>query len=241
MREQLKLLESLQETDLEIEDLIFKKEEAFRNSSLSKLKKELSGLKRQQDDLKSKEAKISLEHKKAMGELELLEQKIANEEKRLYSGTVTNPKELKSLNDEIASLEKLKEKQEDRFLEIALDMEEIEEAVALAEKNIRQKEKEIKEEERRLKELEEETSGKVEKLKEKAGELREKIQPNLLKIYDSRRAQLTGKVVARLNDGVCSGCNMELPAEELDKIVNNPDKLATCSNCQRILLFLEAE
>lgn len=240
MREQLELLETLQEVDLEVENLELKKKEAFKNSPLAELERELFSLKSKQDDLKSKKAQVSLKHKKAMGELELLEQKIAKEEKRLYSGAVTNPKELKSLNDEIASLEKLKEREEDKFLEISLALEEIDEAIALSERNVRQKEKEIDEEKRRLREVEEKTSSEVKKLKEKAAELRQKVQADLLKIYDSRRMRLGRKVVARLNSGVCSGCNMELHAEELDKIENDPDKLATCPNCQRLLLYKES-
>lgn len=239
MRKELELLEQLQNTDLEVEKLESEKEETFKNSPLHSFKKELASLKSKMEKLKQEEAKISLAHKKVQGELELLEQKITNEEKRLYSGTITNPKELKAINDEIASLERLKEKQEEEYLEVELLLEELNEAIALTEKNIKQKERDIKGEENRLKEVEEKTIHQVGKLREKAGELRQIIPAELLKIYDARRLKLSRQVVAHLNNGVCSGCQMEVHAEELDKILNNPDKLATCPNCQRLLLVLE--
>lgn len=239
MREDLKLLDNLQEIDLQIEKLQAEKEEAFKTSPLSDFKKELASLKTKLEKLKQEEAKVSLQHKKAEGELELLEQKIASEEKRLYSGMVTNPKELKALNDEIASLERLKEKQEESFLEVEITLEGLNETIAHTEKSIKQKEKEVESEENRLKEIEENTLARVGELKSEVDKLREAIPPELLKIYDSRRLKLARRVVAHLKNGVCSGCQMEIHAEELDKILNNPDKLATCPNCQRLLLLLE--
>lgn len=239
MKKELELLEQLQNTDLEIEKLEFEKEETFKNSSLPLLRKELNSLNSKMRKLKQEEDKISLSHKKAWGELELLEQKISHEEKRLYSGTITNPKELKAINDEIASLERLKEKQEEEYLEVELLLEELNEAIASTEKSIKQKEKEIEGEENRLKEVEEKTINQVGKLKERVDELRKTIPAELLKIYDNRRLKLSRQVVAHLSNGVCSGCQMEVHAEELDKIFNNPDKLATCPNCQRLLLLVE--
>ncbi len=239
MKKELELLEQLQNTDLEIEKLEYEKEETFKNSPLPLLKKELNSLNSKLGKLKQEENKISLAHKKADGELELLEQKISNEEKRLYSGTITNPKELKAINDEIASLERLKEKQEEEYLEVELLLEELNEAITFTEKSIKQKEKEIEGEKRRLKEVEEKTINQVGKLKERVDELRKIIPAELLKIYDNCRLKLSRQVVARLSNGVCSGCQMEVHAEELDKILNNPDKLATCPNCQRLLLLVE--
>lgn len=239
MKKELELLEQLQNTDLEIEKLESEKEETFKNSPLPLLKKELNSLNSKLGKLKQEENKISLAHKKADGELELLEQKISNEEKRLYSGTITNPKELKAINDEIASLERLKEKQEEEFLEVELLLEELNGVIAFTEKSIKQKEKEIEGEENRLKEVEEKTINQVGKLKERVDELRKTIPAELLKIYDNRRLKLSRQVVAHLSNGVCSGCQMEVHAEELDKILNNPDKLATCPNCQRLFLLVE--
>ncbi len=237
MKEKLELLEKVQQLDLERERLEAEKEDTFKNSPLADLKKQLGELEKKLSSLLEKTKKVSLEHKKAMGELELLEQKIATEEKRLYSGTVNNPKELKTINDEIASLEKRKEKQEDKFLEIALELEELEEAVAATEKSIVAKKKEVEEEERHLKEVEEKTRTQVEAFRSEAEKLRPEIPTEILKIYDSKRDKLAGKVVAHLKSGVCGGCNMELHAEELDKIMANPDKLAQCPSCQRLLLL----
>ncbi len=240
MKKELKLLAQLQDADLEIEELETERKEAFGNSPLTHLKKEHGALKSKLEKLKQEVTKLSLAYKKAEGELELLEQKIAGEQERLYSGTILNPKELKAINDEIASLEKLKEKREEKFLEVDIMLEELNETVALTEKAIKKKEMEIDEEEKRLKEIEERISSQVEKLREKTKKLREEIPSELLKIYDSRRLKLSRRVVASLVDGVCSGCQMEVHAEELDKILNNPDKLAICPNCQRLLLVLES-
>jgi predicted nucleic acid-binding Zn-ribbon protein len=178
---------------------------------------------------------IAREHNRLEGEIGLVRQKIEREEKRLFSGAVSNPKELSSLQAEVASLRKRQEGLEDELLEV---MEQAEQAQATM-TNL--------EGERRV------TAMESEALTKTVGEIthdidtqladhrkqREEIAPEvpeaLLKTYDTIRAQKGGIGAAALVGGTCEGCHTTLPALEVQKI-KKEGGLQRCENCRRILV-----
>jgi len=63
------------------------------------------------------------------------------------------------------------------------------------------------------------------------------VPPDLLSRYERLRQQLGGIGAARLVANRCSGCHLELPAVELDRIRHLPaDAVVTCDQCGRILV-----
>jgi predicted nucleic acid-binding Zn-ribbon protein len=55
--------------------------------------------------------------------------------------------------------------------------------------------------------------------------------------YEKLRAKLGGVAVARLEHGRCTGCHLQLPATELDRLRHEPpDALAECEQCGRLLV-----
>src|SRR5919202_4479930 len=66
---------------------------------LSELTADYEIARRQLDDIAREQARIE-------GEMEVLEEKIAREEQRMYSGSVANPKELSSLQSEVEMLKR---------------------------------------------------------------------------------------------------------------------------------------
>lgn len=65
--------------------------------------------------------------------------------------------------------------------------------------------------------------------------LRGKLHPDLLEIYDKKASR--GLAVGRLNKSSCSACNMSLTATslaDLHRVAH--DELATCPECQAILI-----
>ena len=67
---------------------------------------------------KKQDDEIGREQHRLDGEIELIDQKIAKEEQRLFSGRRVQPKELSGLQAEVASLKKRKEGLEDQDLEV---------------------------------------------------------------------------------------------------------------------------
>jgi uncharacterized protein len=62
--------------------------------------------------------------------------------------------------------------------------------------------------------------------------------PNALRMrYEALRPRLKGVAVARVVAGHCSGCNLELPTSELQRLRGLPaDELAECEQCGRMLV-----
>jgi uncharacterized protein len=59
----------------------------------------------------------------------------------------------------------------------------------------------------------------------------------LLATYESMRPKLGGVAVAQLEHGHCTGCRLQLPASEIDRIKHQAaDEIVTCEQCGRILV-----
>lgn len=80
----------------------------------------------------------------------------------------------------------------------------------------------------------ERTSPELEEIRRKTKEAAEKIPVALMKKYESIKKTLKDPV-AVIEDGKCSGCNMQLPSGNLAAIKNS-DKIHECDNCGRILM-----
>lgn len=74
------------------------------------------------------------------------------------------------------------------------------------------------------------------KLKKTAKAAAAKVDPALLKIYNNIK-QSKPMPVALLEDGHCTGCNMELPSRDLAKI-RKSEVVIECENCGRILYVI---
>ena len=63
------------------------------------------------------------------------------------------------------------------------------------------------------------------------------VPAGLLATYDSMRPKLGGMAVAQLEHGHCTGCRLQLPASEIDRIKHQAaDEIVTCEQCGRILV-----
>ena len=64
--------------------------------------------------------------------------------------------------------------------------------------------------------------------------LQEKIHSDLLKTYRQILSIRKDRAVAEIQNGICSGCHMNVPPQLIAN-VRKHDKVLTCSNCRRIL------
>jgi predicted nucleic acid-binding Zn-ribbon protein len=184
-------------------------------------------------------AKEHLAHCRAqMQDLELevtsLTQKIETNEQRLYSGRVTNPKELSNLQEEVASLKRWREKREEDLLETMVASEEAEAALSDAQAILQQvgeawqaKQGELGDEQARL-------QSRKEELTERRASLVQAIGPQDMEEYESLRRRKGGRAVAAVEDGICLGCRMSPPTSQVQH-ARSGDELVFCNNCGRIL------
>ena len=119
-------LYELQQVDLELERVSRRLKEIAATLGESD---ELKRARKMVVDAESQLAKCRAGMQSLDLEVSGLTQKIETDEQRLYSGRVTNPKELASLQDEVASLKRWREKKEEDLLEAMVATEEAEAAL----------------------------------------------------------------------------------------------------------------
>lgn len=160
--------------------------------------------------------------------------KIEQNESSLYGGKIHNPKELKDLENEVASLKRYLVVLEDRQLEAMLSDEEaadrqrlsaeaLEKARAVFEVRsadlIREQQK-ILRDQARLTEERKAASG--------------VIEPEDLAVYTRLRQTRRGVAVAKVVDRACSACGSTLNSALLNA-VHSPNQLSLCDTCGRVL------
>ncbi len=165
-----------------------------------------------------------------------LGEKAAAAEKRLYGGTVTNPKVLQDLQEEIASLKRRRAKQEDDLLEAMIALETGQETYDQADQNLSTAKEAWQHEQ---------ADGIAEqnRLQQALAELqpqREAALPDLtaesLAVYESQRASKRGHVAAELRDGMCATCGVGQTTTLIQQVRQGRD-LVPCANCGRILVL----
>jgi predicted nucleic acid-binding Zn-ribbon protein len=180
-------------------------------------------------------AEIAREQDRIEGEISIIDAKIAKEEQRMYSGGVSNPKELSALQAEVESLKKKKGGIEDQDLEVMIQRED---ATATLDRLTKERDEAAKLAEELRAQVAALTTDIDEELAKHSAnrdEIAKDIPADLLTLYDKLREQKAGVGVAALEAGMCTGCHTKLPAKEAERI-RNEGGLQRCDNCRRILV-----
>ena len=177
------------------------------------------------------------EERRLDDEVRSLEAKAKAEDSRMYSGTISSPRELQAMQADIDQLKRQAREREDEELEVlmrreALDAEvaELEAAqatlVAEMETTMAALEKQVAEIDA---ELAVEEGGRA--------ALLPSIPEATLRLYEQVRTANRGVGAARLVGMNCQACHLALPATEVDRIRHlPPDTLARCEHCGAILV-----
>jgi hypothetical protein len=168
-------------------------------------------------------------------EIDSLTRREQDERTRMFDGSIVNAKELEALEHEIADVRKRRSDREDELLTVLELAERLEGDAAEAERESSALREAAEEAARgaaaELSRLEAELAGRTAERDQVAGE----IEPDVLELYDSLRAQKKGIGAAALVDGVCQACHEQLSAVELDRI-KRAEGIRRCEHCRRILV-----
>jgi len=226
----------LQELDLSIDRLAARREaiEAGAEGTAARtLRDEAQG---RLGELRLALDSVNREASRLESDADSLTRKAEAEERRLYDGSVANPKELDAIQHEVANLKSRRSRVEDELLDQMERREDLE-------GRIKQAEAELAEAEDRLSEI---LGSSAVELKEIEAALvsrrseREALGPELdeelLELYEDLRRQKKGIGAAALQDGVCQGCHQKLSALELERL-KRTEGIRRCEYCRRILVF----
>jgi len=167
-------------------------------------------------------------------EVEDLQAKAAVSEERLYGGTVKNPKELASLQEQVANLKGKMKGLDDKTLDIMSELETVHQQVSSKRQELAKVEEEWQEEQASLSQEQAELNSALATLEQKGKDLASKLDTASLELYQALRRIRQGKAVAKVEQGVCQGCRIALPMSELQR-AKIGQELVQCGSCERIL------
>ena len=223
----------LQEIDLVIDRLLDKRSSLDELDLYKTAHGEVERLEEAKDDASAALKSADMGLSKSNGELEILAEKAASEQNRLYAGGMSARDadyvrrevemlyaKVSKMEDEVLSFIELKEDAEaqvdaltEEFVAATSERDELRETITV-EWRLIDKELAMKEERKAV------AIGLVDEY--------------LLEIYDGMRGSNEGRVVGRLIDGVCGSCHLKLSAaEEARAVKDDPPR---CIHCRAILV-----
>jgi predicted nucleic acid-binding Zn-ribbon protein len=178
---------------------------------------------------------VAKEQQRLEGDIDSIRLKAEAERRRLYDGSVANPKELQSIEAEVQSLRSRQERLEDQVLDQMERREELEARLGPIEA-------EATETRQRLAEIEETSARELVEVEGALGEREEErkalvpeLDEELLELYEELRRQKRGVGAAALVDGLCQGCRQQLSPVYRERL-KSEQGLWRCEHCRRILV-----
>jgi len=226
-----KQLYQLQEVDLQIESA----EKSLRevkarigdSQEVALARDKLAAQQKRLEEMKGRQHSLEWE-------IDDLRTKVVEIDRKLYSGSIANPKELSGFQREGEGMNRRRGELEDEALEV---MGQVEKAAAEAEAFSNQ----LKALEDKWRDEQKELSARAESLKKELSQLKESrrqvsldIDPAALELYQGLRKQ-KGAAVAKVEQGMCRGCRISLFAGELQRLKSGG--LVQCSSCGRIIFL----
>ena len=201
------------------------------NDIILKIRRLENNIKEKNTILKKNDNKIN----KTNNILEQLNYELMEIEKNLYSGTVTDLKQLDYMDKESRRLKEDKNNIELEILSVMEDNENLKKVV----EEIDYEYVKIK---NKLKSYKIDIENKLNKLKQEEGieveqinNIVTKLDKSTIELYE-RTKKTKGYALAEVYNDECSGCHMIIPTYLLNK-VKNEQGLFQCENCSRILYY----
>lgn len=166
-----------------------------------------------------------------------MRQRATRDQQRLDSGMVTNPKDLASLQSEIASLAKRQGDLEDVVLEVMERRESAQERAAELSERVESVQAKVDDAVVRRDAALVDLDAEAGRLAKERGIVSAELPADLLKLYEKIREQQGGVGAAKLFQRRCEGCRLELNITEVNDVrAASPETVLRCENCRRILV-----
>ena len=236
MMEEIRSLEDLldlQREDSDIDRLLERRQSLPELSDYRSAHERVAGLDAQIEEISGRLRELDLAVDKAEGELQMGEEKLHREERRLFAGGLS-AKEAEHLRQEVEMLRRRSSEAETEILEL---MEQREQAQGeLTERQAERVEADTVKSrlESGIQAQWKEIDAEIARHEAKKAEIAPLISEELMELYDQLRPIKEGVAVGRLAEGICGGCHLALSAaEQTEVLADDPPR---CLHCRRILV-----
>jgi len=177
------------------------------------------------------------EERRLDDEVRRLEARAKAEDTKMYSGTVSSPRELQAMQADIDQLRRQAAEREDEELEVMERREELDHEVAALEAAQAALVAEMQTLLAALEAQERDIDAELAGEEAARAALAPTIPEATVRLYEQIRAKNRGVGAARLVGMNCQACHLALPATEVDRIRHLPDDtLVRCEHCGAILV-----
>lgn len=233
----LDTLLAVQERDTTLDQLEHRRATLPERARLTEIAARLADLDRKLVELGQRRDEVIKRQEGHEQELQASEKRIADIERRMYSGEVSATRDLLAMTGEVDSLRKRCSGLEDVALEAIEEREQLDAEVANLEERRRAVLAEGDEVHASLQQAEAQIDAEVAVERSQRDEHASGLPAELVAEYERLRQRLDGIGAARLVGPSCTGCHLTLPATEIDRIKRlDPTVVVYCDQCGRILV-----
>ena len=236
MRKKLEALDTLQEIDLKIDGQQVEKQGLMEKVDQleARIEESRSAIAlKAEDRARLEETKATLE-----GNLVIETENIARSEVRLKE--IKTQKEYQAVSKEIASAKKLKAEIEEQIIQSIAQVESITGEIAEKESQLGELTENIAGQKAELQALIDKIEGEIAADSAAKDAAVQELPASVVRRYTMLREQRRGVAVVEARDGICLGCNMNLPPQVYNSLFRCDD-LVTCPHCQRMLILRQVQ
>ena len=235
---QLTLLLELQEADLALDRLAYRRRELAERLAVSELSSRLAELVARVSEAQDQRDKLASQQLTLDQRSEAVGGRIATIEQRLRSGRAGSYRDEQAMGEEVASLAHLRREIEDQELEVMEALEPLDQELAGLQDSYASVAEELALAREQLAMATAAIDDEAAVVRVTREQLAARVAPELAASYERLRTKLGGIGAAHLVGGACSGCHLQLPAGELHRLRQaTPDTVVHCDQCGRILVM----
>lgn len=171
-------------------------------------------------------------------QIQSVQDKRQQTENRLYSGSVTNPKELQDMQQEMQSLKKRHDDLETSLLEVMDAVETAAAALQVAEDQLTSTQQQVASENKDALSEKEGLQSEVKQLESERHTLHAELTQENLQRYEKLKPQCHNRPMSRLvEDDMCEACGIQ-QLQTHAREIRQGKELLTCRNCRRLLVYM---
>jgi predicted nucleic acid-binding Zn-ribbon protein len=233
----LESLLELQEHDAALDRLVHRRESLPERAVIARAEADAAALATRIRSVTSQRDELSREERRLGDEASQLRAKAAEVEAKMYSGTVSSPRELQAMQADVDQLRRHERTLEGHELELMEALEPVDRELGDLETQRAAVAATIDEVRGALERAEAVIDGDMAVEQKARDAIAGQVDPSLVGEYERRRARNRGVGVARLVGSTCQGCHLTIPSTEVERIRRAPEgSLAFCDNCGCILI-----
>ena len=236
-RESMRPLLDLQKVDSGVDRLNQRKADLPEQRELDELNEQRSAIAVTHAEAQTSLDAVAREQTKLETEIQQIDDKVSHEQNRLYSGDVSNPKELANIQAELDALRRRKAHLEDEELEVMERREGIEKEHGDLVATVADIDAKIADATSRRDAASVEIETELRRLGDERAQLLPTISSEVVEMYEDIRTRRGGVAVGALVDGTCRACGLPLSPAQRDEIKRSDDPIIRCENCRRLLVI----